>query len=193
MCDSSWRTLTATEGLSNRCPTLCTEPRNLNFNVSMALFSVFHKCFLRVANLVLEDDRANREDVVKHLYKLCAEVKCNQSVPVMRAWHGTSTSVLPNVMATGFAAISKKDSGLCACFLAFRSLLLVGWFGKGVYLSSNPDYAKRYCAKPSCLIMCCMLEPVLLGPEISCCRCCYLHPVSHHGCRRASWSHARQV
>jgi hypothetical protein len=36
-----------------------------------------------------------------------------------------------------------------------------GWFGKGIYFSTSPAYALRYCGKPKVLLMCYV---VLLNP-----------------------------
>jgi hypothetical protein len=31
---------------------------------------------------------------------------------------------------------------------------MIGWFGKGIYFTSNPEYALRYSQRPTCLMMC---------------------------------------
>ncbi len=49
----------------------------------------------------------------------------NRDVHIMRAWHGTSMEVAKKILTTGFANLAVLDDG---------------WFGKGMYFSTSPEY-----------------------------------------------------
>lgn len=70
------------------------------------------------AHLEDESDSKTRAAVLEHLYSLCAKVKCNRKVKLLRCWHGMKATVLSNVLENGFAALSVLDAGvLCLCCL----------------------------------------------------------------------------
>jgi len=46
-------------------------------------------------------------------------------VQIVRAWHGTTYTAARSIMENGFANLSHLDEG---------------WFGKGIYFSSFPEY-----------------------------------------------------
>lgn len=46
-------------------------------------------------------------------------------VQILRAWHGTSLEQAHKILKTGFANLAILDDG---------------WFGKGIYFSTNPEY-----------------------------------------------------
>lgn len=96
--------------------------------------------FLVAAHLEMESESSTRAAVLAHLNSLCAKVKCNRNARLVRAWHGSKASVVDNVLENGFAAIAMLDDG---------------WFGKGIYFSTNASYAARYADTPRCLVMCC--------------------------------------
>jgi hypothetical protein len=54
-----------------------------------------------------------------------ASIEHNRSVTILRAWHGTSTSVAKSILNSGFANLATLDDG---------------WFGKGIYFSTHPEY-----------------------------------------------------
>ena len=62
-------------------------------------------------NLDLETDSQRRHSVLTHLNGLCRKISCNRSVRLIRVWHGTTASVLSNVLEDGFAAIARLDDG----------------------------------------------------------------------------------
>jgi hypothetical protein len=51
--------------------------------------------------------------------------KHNRKVQILRAWHGTSGGMAKKILKSGFANLAKMDDG---------------WFGKGIYFSTNPEY-----------------------------------------------------
>jgi len=65
----------------------------------------------------------------------------NRNVKIMRAWHGTSVAVAHRVMNEGFANLATMDAG---------------WFGKGIYFTTHPKYALKYCENMAdpCLVLC---------------------------------------
>lgn len=100
-----------------------------------------HLCISAFAGrLEDEPDGKTRVAVRDHLYSLCAKTKSNRNVHLLQCWHGTSAPVAKTILEGGFAAIAKLDGG---------------WFGKGIYFSSNAAYASKYCQQPPCIIMCC--------------------------------------
>jgi len=71
-------------------------------------------------------------------------VQHNRSAKIIRAWHGTTLDVARSILNVGFASLAILDGG---------------WFGNGIYFSTYPEYAFRYCMNKNdpCLVMCYLL------------------------------------
>lgn len=66
----------------------------------------------------------NRHMIKKNIF--CSFFSCNnRGAKIIRAWHGTSGAVARRILQCGFASLSKMDGG---------------WFGKGIYFTSFPEY-----------------------------------------------------
>ncbi len=56
---------------------------------------------------------------------LLLQAKHNRGVEIVRAWHGTSYKIARSIMVNGFASLAILDEG---------------WFGKGIYFTTHPEY-----------------------------------------------------
>ena len=91
------------------------------------------------SDLDAESNPTERQKVLDRLKGLTQQVHHNQSVPVVRVWHGCSRKTVPKLLSDGFAALSKLDKG---------------WFGTAMYFTSSAKYAAEYIGSNGCLIMC---------------------------------------
>eukprot|EP01114_Cavostelium_apophysatum_P000258 TRINITY_DN1024_c0_g2_i1.p1 TRINITY_DN1024_c0_g2~~TRINITY_DN1024_c0_g2_i1.p1 ORF type:complete len:803 (+),score=220.76 TRINITY_DN1024_c0_g2_i1:98-2506(+) len=80
--------------------------------------------------LDIESSPKERERVLLQLHELARKVKHNRSVKILKVYHGTSSSLSKKIVDTGFANLAKLDDG---------------WYGKGIYFTTHPEYALRYC------------------------------------------------
>jgi len=83
----------------------------------------------------------DRRSILSSIRNLSCLARHNRDVTIVCAWHGTSLALARQIAINGFANVAKLDDG---------------WFGGGMYFTTYPEYALRYCRdKPDpCLIMC---------------------------------------
>jgi len=96
-------------------------------------------------NFSIESLPAERQIVLDSLYNLPSVTKHNrEGVLVVGAFHGTTAPSAESILKMGFANLAMLDDG---------------WFGNGIYFTSHPEYAYRYCKnkKDPCLIFCFLL------------------------------------
>jgi len=67
--------------------------------------------------------------ILSHFDKLCKETIHSEKVSILKVWHGTSQQKAKSIMKLGFINAATLDEG---------------WFGKGVYFTTNIDYAIKY-------------------------------------------------
>lgn len=88
----------------------------------------------------------------------------DRKAPILRAWHGTNGTVLPHLLADGLLLSLRRTTVIhlpsayfhCVSLILFRGFCDSSWFGKGIYMTTNADYALRYAKKPKCLLICCV-------------------------------------
>jgi len=82
-----------------------------------------------------------RVEIKRELEKHVSRVDHNRGVSIVRAWHGTSLESAHKILKNGFANLATLDDG---------------WFGKGIYFTTHPEYGFHYCKNKSqpCLILC---------------------------------------
>jgi len=118
--------------------------------VQMKVFNgAIHSMIARQASNFFHPDLSpetfpeQRQKVLDDLFKLRAIVKhdCGNGVTIVGGFHGTSQDKAKIIFQGGFANLATMDNG---------------WFGKGIYFSTYPEYAMQYCEnKPKpCLIFC---------------------------------------
>jgi len=82
-----------------------------------------------------------RKEIKSELEKHASKTNHNRGVSIVRAWHGTSLESAHKILRSGFANLATLDDG---------------WFGKGIYFTTHPEYGFHYCKNKSqpCLILC---------------------------------------
>lgn len=88
-----------------------------------------------------DDVNGMRQWVYNQYELLCGKYKWNRNqAPIIPVCHGTDLLIAEKICETGFAVLSSLDSG---------------WYGKGVYFTSFPDYCTSYIAsrKNPCIIL----------------------------------------
>jgi len=88
-----------------------------------------------------ESNSAERMKYLKEIEKISKQVNHNRDVKIIKCWHGTTIQKANKILDFGFANLATLDEG---------------WFGKGIYFSSFPEYSLSYCKDKSdpCLILC---------------------------------------
>jgi hypothetical protein len=69
-----------------------------------------------------------RQKILKEFEEKTTKKYSNEKCYFLPVWHGTKKEVLESVLATGFANLAKTD---------------IGYYGKGIYGSTNAEYVKR--------------------------------------------------
>jgi hypothetical protein len=79
--------------------------------------------------------------VLNFVKELSSKFKHDHNVSIVGVWHGTTLDKAEVIVQTGFANLGTLDEG---------------WFGKGIYFTSFPEYALKYCKQVDniCLIFC---------------------------------------
>lgn len=124
---------------------------------------------------VMTERLARRQQVLDHLLTLTRQVShahSAQGINIVRAWHGTSKKIADSVIRNGFAALATLDAGMWFRVVSrCRSYLCpcAGWFGKGIYFTSSPQYAlamPRITRTPaSCSATCSFPARILLSKK----------------------------
>eukprot|EP00026_Physarum_polycephalum_P000707 Phypoly_transcript_00708.p1 GENE.Phypoly_transcript_00708~~Phypoly_transcript_00708.p1 ORF type:complete len:1240 (+),score=205.52 Phypoly_transcript_00708:184-3903(+) len=113
-------------------------------NMRRAFYHAIEICESRAKSPAFYVDESSFSPDRQRVYnsiKLLPQVKHNRGVQIIRAWHGTTYPVARSIMEHGFGSLAVLDEG---------------WFGKGIYFTSFPEYAERYCTSKQdpCLILC---------------------------------------
>merc|ERR1719382_923021 len=77
----------------------------------------------------LHDPNGEKEAVLQRLQSHFAELPGLRNADVMMVFHGCSHRAADGICETGFASISTTDAG---------------FFGRGMYVTTHPQYAAEY-------------------------------------------------
>jgi len=115
-------------------------PQERIFHGSIAQVEEREKEDIFQPKLEIESSSKEREKVLKMVNELAGKTKHNRKVRILLVWHGTTVPIAHSIMKLGFASLAKLDEG---------------WFGRGIYFSTYPEYSLRYCfdSTEPCLIM----------------------------------------
>jgi len=91
------------------------------------------------AELSFESNPEERQKVLTRLRSSPILAKHNRKALIVGGFHGTTVEKAESILKVGFANLATLDDG---------------WYGKGIYFTSQPQYAYQYCKTKSnpCLI-----------------------------------------